>query len=567
MFRILKVDAGAKTLVEEELNSAYREYGGRGLIAKIMLAEVNPACDPLGAENKLIICTGLLAGTSVPMAHRLSVGGKSPLTGGIKEANVGGTAATALSRHGIKMIVLEGLPKSEEWHFVRVARDGSAELVAADEYAGLNNYQLHGKLKERYGDDISVISIGTAGERQYKNSTLQVTDASSGHPSRAAARGGLGAVMGSKKIKAIVIEKSEARQAFPYADKDLFEKAKKALVQRTLDNPLSHGLMEVGTAATTNVSGVTGMLPVRNFSGTFFDKLDSVSAEAFMQRLQVGGGRNKEGCQAGCIIKCSNTINDAEGNYITSGFEYETIALCGPNCDIGDFDAIARIDRLCDDFGIDTMETGCTIAVCMEAGKIPWGDSEAAIGLIREMMEGTEFGMLLGQGTEAAGKALGVSRIPTVKGQSMAAYDPRNLKGTGLTYATSPMGADHTAGLTLLPGVDHASKTAQVAISSQLQAISAVADCVMCLFGWFTAATAPEITPDLFAGALGGEWTFLRVYGIGAETIMMEKAFNTAAGFTADSDRLPGFFYTDRSAVTGSTFDFSPEEIAQVLNF
>jgi aldehyde:ferredoxin oxidoreductase len=429
-----------------------------------------------------------------------------------------------------------------------------------------NYYSLVEKLKERYGKNISVISIGTAGEMQYRSSTLQIIDAATGYPSRAAARGGLGAVMGSKKIKAVVIERSETPHTFQYADKERYEAIRKKFVDITINNEGMAWLREIGTPAITDITGSLAILPVRNYSGEFYDKLESINAEQFLSKLKANGGKSGEPCQTGCVIHCSNHYNDANGEYLTSALEYETIALCGSNCDIGDFDVIARIDRLCDDFGIDTIETGATIAVCMEAGKISWGDGEAAIGLIEEMKEGTELGKLLGQGTLAAGRVLGVKRIPTVKGQAMAAYDPRNLKGTGVTYATSPMGADHTAGLTLEAPLDPLSPLGQAAVSAMLQPMFATADSLMCLFAWFSAAS-PETIPELMAGIYGGEWDFNKVLDVGRQSVLREKAFNTAAGFTAEDDRLPEFFLTERSPATGAVFDIKPLEIDGVLDY
>lgn len=345
-----------------------------------------------------------------------------------------------------------------------------------------------------------------------------------------------------------------------------YETAKKKFVDVTINNEGMRWLREIGTPAIPDITGSTAILPYRNFSGRFNDKLGLIGAGQFLTKLKERGGKSGEVCQTGCVIHCSNKYNDANGEYLTSGLEYETIALCGSNCDIADLDVIARIDRLCDDLGIDTIETGATLAVCMEAGKIPWGDGEAAIGLIEEMKAGTEFGQILGQGALVTGKALGVERIPTVKGQAMAGYEPRNLKGTGVTFATSPMGADHTAGLTLEAPLDPLATLGQAAVSSMLQPISATADSMMCLFAWFSAAS-PETIPELMAGVFGGEWDFDKVIDIGRQSVLREKAFNTAAGLKASDDRLPEFFTTEKSPATGATFDINPLEIDGVLNF
>ena len=566
MAKVYRVNVKTKTIAREELKEDYRLLGGRSLISKVLSEEVDPTCDPLGAGNKLILCTSLLAGTTVPAAHRISVGAKSPLTGGIKEANSGGTFATYMARHDIKMIIFEDLPETDQWHLLKIGKDGTPELVPAGGYAGLNNYDLVEKLKGQFGDSIAVISIGKAGEMQYRNSSLHNIDFSTGYPSRANARGGLGAVMGSKKIKAVVIERNETPHVFQYADKERFEAARKKFTEVIINNAGMQWLREIGTPALVGITGSVAIMPFRNYSGGFNDKLSSITADQFMNNIKSRGGKTGEPCQAGCVLHCSNRYHDPDGKYVTSGLEYETIALCGSNCAIADLDIIARMDRLCDDFGLDTIETGATIAVCMEAGKIPWGDGEAAIGLIKEMMEGTELGRLLGQGTMATGKALGVKRIPVVKGQALSGYEPRNLKGTGVTYATSPMGADHTAGLTLEAPLDPLNPLGQAAVSSMLQPIFAAADSLMCLFAWFAAAS-PDTIPELLAGVYGGEWDFNKVIDIGRQSVLREKAFNAAAGFKPEDDRLPDFFTTDKAPATGSVFDIKPLELDGVLNY
>ena len=324
--------------------------------------------------------------------------------------------------------------------------------------------------------------------------------------------------------------------------------------------------MKIGTPALVDRMGATGFMPVRNFSGEIFERLEKISTQVYLKRLEVGGGKHGLPCQPGCILRCAGRINDSEGNIITSGLEYETIALCGANCDIADMETIIQIDRLCDDLGVDTIETGVTIGVCMEAGKIPWGDSKAALGLIHEMMEGTEFGRLLGQGAAVVGAALGVKRIPTVKGQAMSGYDSRNIKGVGVTYATSPMGADHTAGLTMMYGLDPLQKEGQVDASIKAQISSACQDNFVCMFGWGD-FTQPDILPNFMKGMYGGDWDMDKIMEIGENTLKLEVAFNKAAGFTEADNKLPDFFKTIPSPATGSVFDIDEQDLATALEF
>lgn len=569
MSQFLRVNMNSKSVQFEKVNDDYTLFGGRGLIAKLLNDEVDPKCDPLGHENKLIVCPGLLTGTSAPCAGRISVGGKSPLTGTIKEANSGGIAAQMLSKLGIKAIIIEDKPVKQEWFILKIDREGFS-LLPADQYAGMNNYKLTEELKKNYGSKIGVISIGGAGERGYRNSTVQITD-TLGHPSRAAARGGLGAVMGSKGLKAIVLDVAGPANT-NYVDKEKFSKASKNYVKGIQENPVSGQAMPaLGTAVLVNIVNALGALPTRNYSSGQFEKAEDISGENLAKIQSERGGKTGHACHPGCVIRCSNIYNDENGEYLTAGFEYETIGLNGSNCGISSLDTIAKIDRLCDDFGIDTMDTGCTIAVCMEAGKLKFGDDKGALGLIQEMIDGTEFGNVLGQGTEYTGKKLGVKRIPTVKGQAMAAYDPRALKGTGVTYATSPMGADHTAGNSLgNPTVDPYKKEGQVDLSTTLQVgMSTFDNLGMCIFSGFCIEDPKNVgyLLEMMAGKFGGEWNPDKLFGIGVQTLALEKEFNRVAGFTSKDNKLPEFIYNEPLSPQNIVFDIEEEEMSKAIPF
>lgn len=568
MWSKLIIDMKALTVTKEPLDAEFQELGGRALIAQYMIKNVPPQCDPLGNQNQLLFCNTVFAGTKLTTTHRLSIGSKSPLTGGIKESNVGGYAASLLADQGIKLIVVKELPSSEGLWLLHIDSKGKATLKDASIYQGINNYELVEKIHERFGNKLATISIGSAGERQYKNASIQVSEFGSGHPSRAAARGGLGAVMGSKGLKAIVIEKPEERYKVEYADEAKFneicQKLNKVIAEAASNDPFHN----IGTIATIEVTGANGILPVDNFSGRLFPEYTEVGANKFMTNLATRGGRNKLACQPGCVVQCSNCYNDKDGNYLTSGFEYETIALFGPNCHISDLDAIAQMDRICDDIGVDTIETANTIAVCMEAGKIKWGDADAALSLLKEMADGTEFGRLLGNGCEVVGKSLGCKRIPVVKHQAMAGYDPRNTKGTGITYATSPMGADHTAGLTMGRAFDDTGRTAQAYVSNKLQVAMCFADSMMCIFAFAHTVPVLPLFGELMAALYGGSPDFTRVsVGLGVKTLLTERAYNKMAGMTIEDDRLPDFFYNERSIATGSKFDINNVELEVLFDF
>jgi aldehyde:ferredoxin oxidoreductase len=556
-------------IVLEDINESCLYLGGRGLIAQLMNQEVPPSCEALGDENKLILCTGLLVGTSAPSSGRLSIGGKSPLTGTIKESNVGGLAAQQLSKLDLKAIIIENKPKIDSWYILKISRN-NISLLPGEQYLGMNNYELTSVLQEEFGAHVVIVSIGGAGEKLYKNSSIQVTDTNN-HPSRAAARGGLGSLMGSKGLKAIVLDVAGSFNTH-YADKEAFTLAAKHYIKGIKENPISGQAMPaLGTAVLVNAVNAIGALPTKNFSHGNFEYAEAISGEYLAELQHQRKGIIGHACHPGCPIKCSNVYNDKNGAYLTSGLEYETIALVGSNCGISSLDTIALIDRMCDDFGLDTMETGATIAVCMEAMQIEFGDEMGAISLVQEMIKGSELGIILGQGTKYTGEKFGVNRIPTVKGQGMAGYDPRSLKGTGITYAVSPMGADHTAGNAFgNPSVDATKKEGQVGLSTNLQVGMATFDSLgMCIFAGFCTDNPQNISflLDMMSAKFGDEWTPERLFGLGVQTIALEKKFNKGAGFTDKDNRLPDFFYQEMLPPHNTIFDFTDEELAQAIPF
>ena len=568
MLKVCNVNCSTGLITINGLSHGLKGFGGRGIIAKIMNAEVDPKCEPLGAENKLIIAGTLLSGTGVPTCNRLSVGGKSPLTETIKESNVGGVAGGMLADHGIRTLIIEDLPKETAWKILRIKANGEVILENGDDVAGNNTYRAVELLKERYGSKIGIMVIGMAGERGYKNSSIQVNDVITGNPSRAAARGGMGAVMGSKKLKAIVIEPALKKSKPVYKDEVAFEEARRDFIKVLKEYPLTgkEGLQKKGTSIFMDFTGSFGILPVNNFSGKKFERLKEIDSNSFVEAVNRNNGKIGIPCQPGCTIRCSNIYNDKDGNMISSGIEYETIALIGPNCGISDWDTIAKFDHICDDLGVDTMETGASIGVAMDAGKIPWGDKEAALGLVMEMVNGTDFGRIMGAGTKAVGEALKAKRVPTVKGQALAAYDPRNLKGTAVSMCTSAMGADHTTGPTGGAPVDPTKKEGQIELSKERQKGFAFCDNSMCLYAWVVMQKPDNmsIPARLLTAYYGDEWTPERMLRVGAETISLEWDFNKRAGFSSKDDRMPDFFYTEKSEVTGAVFDFSEDELQAV---
>lgn len=568
MWKTVRVNVNTGEITKTDYKKEYNSLGGRSLIAQFLIDEVNPECDALGAENKLIICLGIFGGTTVTTANRLFFGAKSPLTGTIKESNSGGTAAASLAAQGIKMLVLEDIPQNDELKNILIDKDGNISLVPAGSYVGLNNYDIVEKAFEEFGKDVSTISIGVAGERKYLAAAIAVPEFKTGHPCRIAARGGLGAVMGSKGIKMIIIEKAATKFKPPLANQELFDSARNDFNKTLAAACPNFGMAQFGTIG--NINHVkNGVMPVKNFSGAVDDNFEKINVAAFDEIQKDRGGRRKVACQAGCVIACSNIYHDADGKHLTSGMEYETVALFGPNLLIEDYDFIAKMDRFCDDFGLDTIDLGCAFGVAMDAGRVPWGDVEKAYALTEEIRNDTEFGRVLGSGVYRTGKYLGCKRIPAAKKQGFPAYDPRNLKGTGVTYATSTMGADHTAGITFGAPLDQTKNEGMVGLSKQMQLMCALADSTLCLFATLLGSRiAFDKIMLMYNGVVGTEFTDPKqLFGLSVKTLMNEITFNKKAGITEADDTLEEYLKIEPSIANNTVFDFTTEELQDTHKF
>lgn len=570
MRRLIRIDLSKFEINSSAISDEELWFGGRGLTSHLVASEVDPAADPLGEANKLVFAPGVFGGTAVPCSGRLSIGAKSPLTGGIKESNVGGTAATRLAWLGIGALVLEGQPKDKVWSYLYIDAQG-VRLFPAGELRGLGNYATAEKLRVKYPGS-AVISIGPAGELQLPVASIAVTSLD-GYPSRHAGRGGLGAVMGAKGIKAIVIN-DHGTGPRPAAQKNALQQTAREFA-RELKQKKSV-LTRYGTANLVSLVNEAGGLPTRNFSRGRFDLAPAISGEKLAETIRERGGKAGHPCHSGCAIRCSNIYLDQTGNYLTSGLEYETIALLGANCGVGDLDAIAVMDRLCDDYGLDTMEMGDALAVAMEGGVLEFGDAAGMVRLLHETGTGkTLAGRMLGRGTVFTGRLLGVKRIPAVKGQGLSAYDPRVFKGTGVTYATSPMGADHTAGnglpgrtgyhLRTRAGVSLHDTKNQVELSRDLQIMTAVCDFTgLCFFVGYNLETM-EFIAKLYEAQFGAPVQVFDLLDWGREIIKKERQFNRRAGFTAADDALPAFFTQEKLAPNDSVFDLPPQEVAGAM--
>ncbi len=556
--KILRVNMSNLETKFEDLPEEWKILGGRGLTAAILSKEVSPDVDPLGPEAKLVIAGGPLAGTLAPSCGRISVGAKSPLTLGIKEANAGGPLAQKLDKTGVRAIVLEGAPEEGKLFLLKISKDG-ASLESADEYRGMKTYDLAETLQKKYNDKIGVISIGVIGERKLKAAAVTLTD-KDGHCSRHAARGGLGAVMGSKGLKAIVVDDSDAK-AVELADKEAFRNVLKDWTEVVKSDPQLQRTSRYGTPGVIVALRSMGSMPSKNYSSEQTEGFEKLSGKAIEQNNQQRGG-SMDGCMPGCIVRCSVVYNDPDGKYLTSSFEYETLALMGTNLGINDPDAVARFDRLCDDLGIDTIELGSAMGVAASAGKMEMGNADSAMALLEEVEKGTELGVTLANGVVSTAKALGITRIPAFKGQAIPAHDPRVTKATGVTYHTSPMGADHTAGISY---DDPLNKEGQVEKSLISQIFNAALDAL----GYCNLAAPTdkqvlmEFLKNLINARYGLNVSVDDLYKIGRETLKTELQFNEGAEINKVHP-YPDFVKSESLAPTGSVFDVDPNEIAEI---
>ncbi len=554
---ILRIDVARNAFAYEPVPNSWERLGGRGLIARIMLDEGMPRCDPLGSRNKLIFASGLLSGHVVPSCNRISIGGKSPLTGGIKESNAGGTTGWHLARMGAKALIIEGVPQISGLSILHVTRDG-VRFDTADDVSGMGAYDTARRLRQRYGSKVAMALIGPAGESRLYAACINNLDVD-GTPSRLAGRGGMGAVMGSKGLKAIVFDAGDGKMD-PPVDPQLFQQARKDFAAAVLANPVVHNWHDYGTSINVATTNMLGCFPTRGFSSGRFEKAENISAEKLRDVILERGapGRPNHVCMAGCVVQCSNILVDEEGQEIVAPLEYETIGLLGGNLEIDNLDVIGRLNWTANDLGVDSIDLGAALGVAAEAGLLEFGNGEQALDLIRGLYQNTAIGRILGSGACIAAKVLGVRRIPAAKGQAFAAYDPRALKGTGITYATSPQGADHTAGFTMRAKVDHLDPEANLSASHTAQINTAAIDSLgACLLVGAGFSGSRVNLKNLLHALYGWEVPETIQQDMGKEVLLMEREFNKRAGFTDADDRLPEWVSEELLPPTNSVFDVS----------
>jgi len=557
MGKILRVNLAEGIISEEEIPEeiAKKFLGGRGIASKYLFDEVKPGIAPLGPENKLIFMSGLLTGTPSPSAARYSVVAKSPLTNIWAQSNSGGRWGVDLKHSGFDGIIFEGISEKPVYF---VIDDGKAELCDASDLWGKNVSETTGVLKETLGKKFNVASIGVAGENLVKYAAIM------NDLHRAAGRCGLGAVMGSKRLKAIAVK---GTKEIRIADKKAFQEVSKKQFELLGENILAAGLQGYGTTLVLDIVNVCGGLPTRNWQTGVCSFVEEINGEALNEKVLV----QAVGCFA-CPIKCGRGTEIRTGPYAGQkgeGPEYETIAFFGAMCDNSDIESITMANYLCNDYGLDTISCGSTVAFTMEcfekgiltkedAGgiEIRFGDSVMIVELVHKIAKRDGVGDLLADGTRIMAQRLGQDSerfAMHVKGLELPAYDSRAAKITGLAFATANRGGDHITGYVQAPTflaspflvieeseIEDPLKEnpKETKIVKDLEDALTVFDAVgFCKFMGL-ASDAQEIS-DIIAAVIGREFRVEDFRKAGERIYNLERAFNIREGLTRTDDTLP----------------------------
>src|SRR3989454_297429 len=535
------IQLGDRTVTKRELAGEELVKVGRNHIARTLLELGAATVDPLSPANPLIFSAGPFAGTSFSNANRTSVGCKSPLTGGIKEANGGGSFSYGLGQLKVAGFTLHGA--SAAWVVIHFKKDGTIEFDDAAPYLGKGNFEAQEMLHKKYGRKVTIALCGPVGEYQGLLAGIAFSD-KDGRPARLSARGGVGAVMGSKRVKAVVVDLAKIP---PFTDAKKVNAAIKDAAKMLLaDSMVTNFYQKIGTMGMSDFQNALGELHVRNFSAG--QHVNVAGGEKFkmggdhISQLNVSrGGEHTHACMPGCVIQCSNVYVDASGKEVVSPVEYETLGLLGTNCGLSDPDDLAQMNFLANDLGVDTIELGATLAVLMEAGLGVFGDVKFMADSMAEMRRGTEQGRLWAQGTARVGAHYHVRRVPVIKKQAISAYDPRVVEATGITMMATAQGADHTAGN--LPRLKTREMDGPAIVEQSLahQARVAANDSLgLCIFGMSVTNPNTEFLTNAINAAHGTSLTKDFFEALGREALRLEYEFNRRAGFTEADDRGGG---------------------------
>jgi aldehyde:ferredoxin oxidoreductase len=563
MRKYLHINLKDKSVRSDDLSGEALIRAGRNLIVRTLLERNLAEVDPLSPENPLIFSAGPFAGTNFSNANRISVGCKSPLTGGIKEANAGGTFAFAMGQLEIAGFTLDGA--SKDWIIIRITKDNGIIFEDASPYLGKSNFELAKLLHEKFGEKVSLALCGPVGEYLGLVAGISFSDNES-RPVRIAARGGVGAVMGSKKVKAIICDKAKMPS---FVDRKKVMALVKDYGAKIRDDAAAQSLSRNGTMQVADMTNHLGGMPVNNFSsGQQVDtskkgNVLSMGGDYIRDLNNDRGGEHTHACMPGCQIKCSNVYVDKDGKEIVSPLEYETLCLLGTNVGIIDPDDVARLNETVNDLGCDTIEVGAAFGILMDTGQAEFGNVSFMAEALEDIRNGTKRGRILAQGAARVGEHYGSKRIPVIKKQALSAYDPRVIEVTGISMMVTAQGADHTVGN--LPAAECAGKSTEElsVLSLEVQINSAVADSLgLCVFGRGVTNNNHAEIIEVLNAAFDVELESDYMNALGRETLLMEIEFNKKAGFTEEDDILPQFFYDEELPPTGK----SARHFAQRIN-
>jgi len=560
MRKYFHIDLARRSVREEPFSGEQVARAGRYFIARTLNDLGAAAVDPLGPDNPLIFSAGPFAGSNFSNANRTSVGCKSPLTGGVKESNAGGSFGLALGQLEIAGFTLYGA--ADDWCVIHLCKDGRIEWDGASEYLGKGTFETAAMLHEKYGQKVSLAICGPVGEYGGLLAGISMSDTDK-RPTRLAARGGVGAVMGAKKVKAVVVDLD--RMPTFHDRKKLLKGIKEYGAKLRADEAVG-ALRDYGTAMMADYTNHVGGLPVNNFtSGAQVRGADAVlkmGGEYIRERNLSRGGTASHACMPGCMIECSNVYVDEQGEEIASPVEYETLGLMGTNCGLSDPDDLARLNWYANDLGIDTIETGAMMGVLLDAGLAEFGDMAFLTGVLDEIRAGSEQGRLWARGTAHVGEHYEVKRTPVIKRQGISAYDPRVIEVTGISMMVTAQGADHTTGNAAKYECSGKDIDELVDVSMEMQTVCATADSLgLCVFGRSVTNTNIEMIVGLLNDALGTSLEASFFYELGRETLRLEAQFNADAGFTEADDELPEFFYEEALEPSNKVARFHAAEV------
>ncbi len=555
--RVARVDLSAREIGYEEIDEedARKYIGGRGLGVKYVF-DNGPDVDPLGPDNLLCFFVGPITGTDANMSSRLAIVTKSPLTGTVTDSHQGGWSGARLRWAGFDGLVFRGRSETPVYALVE---GESVELLDASDLWGSGVHDTVAKLSERHGDDVSVIAIGQAGEHQVRFAAWV------NEHDRVAGRGGTGAVGGSKNLKAIVIK--AAKRVPTAADPKAFREARRAALKAISDSPATAprtgALSTLGTNSGMMILNIIGAIPTKNGQFTTFEGAPNIAGDKIRDTILVGNPT----CHA-CPVGCKKEVETPEGKFHVhmESFEYESAWAFGPACFNDDRDAIAFLTDLCNDYGMDTIDMGNALAMTMEASekeliveRLEWGDTDAMVELVRKTATRSGFGDTLAEGSARAAAGFGDPEMAmAVKGQGIAAYDPRGLKGMGLGLATSNRGACHLRGYTFaseVAGIPHATNPqaweGKGDLLKYFQDLHAVSDSLdICKFSAFAESVDDYVAQ--YSSVVGVEMDAEQLMTIGERIYNLERHYNNLAGLGEGSDTLPERFLTEPSTGGGS---------------